>query len=119
MNNIIIVSFKAAITAALLFFIGERFDFEIVPLLGITFIITFIIALAMIITTIVPLKIYNNNVLFKDNRAFFKRFFPYYTVISALLCIALLLKDFESILLSILASGFITSQLTWLWLFKK
>ncbi len=101
----------------LIIMMNETVGVYIVLIAFISFIITFFIALFMIIATVVPLILYGLLIQHSTIETVFKQFFPYYALFSFGFCVYLSLSDDEAYY--IFVPAFFTSIMAWLWLFKS
>ncbi|AOW21748.1 hypothetical protein [Urechidicola croceus] len=112
---------KAALFATCLFWlligVSDEFFLGIIPLIFLSIIPIFIICLIAIITTIIPIYWLLGGNLCKVQ--FFKKYFPFYSIIVFGLCLFGIYNfDFKDFIIRFFTTAFFTSIQSWIWLFK-
>ena len=121
LSNIQTTTLKSTLLAAPLFwisiFIEEGLYVEMLPFLLLSIIPTFIICLLAIVFTITPIWWFNKNNL--NYNEFFKRYFPFYSIILFGVCsYFIIISNFKGIAVGFLFTVFFTAIQTWVWIFK-
>lgn len=121
MNSIFKTSLKATLFATFLMWflnIGEWNLLEAIPFILLSSIPIWLVCYISIVVTILPIYSIEKNKL--TNRQIFNKYFPYYTIVSFLICVFLMIsEDFEMIFVYFLITAFFTASLSWIWLFNK
>lgn len=118
-SRVITTSAKSALLATLLLVIylltyeGDSFG-AITMILCIGYMITFIISLAMIITTLLPFYSFSKS---KDTQKIFNAWFPYYAILFFALLI--IFAGISTDILFIPMIAFVTAMQAWVWFFKE
>lgn len=118
-SRVITTSAKSALLATLLLVIYlltyEGDSFGAIPMiLCIGYMITFIISLAMIITTLLPFYSFSKS---KDTQKIFNAWFPYYAILFFALLI--IFAGISTDILFIPMIAFVTAMQAWVWFFKE
>lgn len=121
-SQTIVTAGKAAILSSVSLFLflmsyEATFNLPIIPFFFSSIIITFFIALFMILITIVPFYVFMENYM---PISIFKMIFPGYAI-SFFLLISMILAEFSSNLLftAVGIISFLTAMQSWVWFFKK
>jgi len=122
MSKVVSTAFKAALLASsllclALIAIENKIGFAIIPIYFISTIITFLIAMTMVIITIVPFHTFDDTLNAKQK---FNRYFPFYAMVYFLTCFSISFSSNFNVFVSlILLITYITAMKAWLWFFKQ
>ncbi len=121
MNNVPITLLKSTLTAGTIFWfiLLQEENLLYRPLMLIVFSIFPIIVLSssIIMISIYPFTVINNNTFTK--RDSFKKYFPYYTLVTFVICLfSTIAFQFDVFAIAFFSSAFITLMFAWVWMFK-